>query len=393
MNKYFGPSTLVAAAFIGPGTLTTCTLAGVRSGYQLLWAMAFAVGATIVLQEMSARLGWATQAGLGEAIRRQYRRGLARYLFFALIIGAILVGNAAYEAGNLSGGLLGLELLAGHWRLGPLLLGGACFLLLWLGGYRWLERLLIALVLLMSACFLTTVLLLRPDPVALLQGFLPRTGEGAPLLLVLALIGTTVVPYNLFLHAATVSKKWGKDASLRDLRIENAVAIGLGGLISACIIITAAASREAVGEVRSAADLAVQLEPLLGTAARWIMGIGLLAAGISSALTAPIAAAYAARGLFGWPADDRDRRFRAVWMGVLAAGVLVASTGWDPVLVIQFAQVANALLLPVVATYLLYASNARALLGEHTNGWLANALGAGVVGVTVLLALKSLGFF
>jgi len=393
MNKYFGPGTLVAAAFIGPGTLTTCTLAGVRSGYQLLWVMVFAVGATIVLQEMSARLGWATQAGLGEAIRRQYSPGLARYLFAALIIGAILVGNAAYEAGNLSGGLLGLELVAGRWRLGPLLIGMACFLLLWLGGYRWLERLLIGLVLLMSICFLTTALLVRPDPVALLQGLVPRTGEGAPLLLVLALIGTTVVPYNLFLHAATVSKKWGRDASLRDLRIENAVAIGLGGLISACIIITAAASREVVGEVRSAADLAVQLEPLLGPAARWTMGIGLMAAGISSALTAPVAAAYAARGLFGWPAHEKDRRFRAVWMGVLAAGLLVSATGSDPVLIIQFAQVANALLLPVVATYLLYASNTQAILGAQTNGWLANGLGVLVVGVTILLAWKSWGLF
>ena len=78
LRKLFGPSTLIAAAFIGPGTVTTCTMAGVQSGYGLLWAMLFAIVATIVLQEMAARLGFATQQGLGEAFNRRFPTGLAR---------------------------------------------------------------------------------------------------------------------------------------------------------------------------------------------------------------------------------------------------------------------------------------------------------------------------
>ena len=93
IKKYFGPSTLVAAAFIGPGTLTTCTLVGVQTSYDLLWVMLFAILATIILQEMAARLGFATQEGLGEAFDKQFTAGISRYIVFFLVIGAILVGN------------------------------------------------------------------------------------------------------------------------------------------------------------------------------------------------------------------------------------------------------------------------------------------------------------
>ncbi|MEN0006898.1 MAG: divalent metal cation transporter, partial [Bacteroidota bacterium] len=137
LKKYFGPSTLVAAAFIGPGTLTTCTIVGVQTSYSLLWAMLFAIAATIVLQEMAARLGFVTQEGLGEAFRKQFTQPLSRYLVFFLVIGAILVGNAAYEAGNISGGILGLDLLVGEYQLWPVIIGIVCFTLMYFGGYQW----------------------------------------------------------------------------------------------------------------------------------------------------------------------------------------------------------------------------------------------------------------
>ena len=451
LKKYFGPSTLVAAAFIGPGTLTTCTMAGVQTGYALLWAMGFSVIATVVLQEMSARLGFITRQGLGEAINRQFVSGISRFLVFFLVIGAILVGNAAYEAGNISGGVLGMHLIVGEYSVWPLVLGGLSFGLLYFGKYKLIERVLIGLVILMSVCFLLTAIMVQPDLGAILRGFVP-SGINDHFLLIMGLIGTTVVPYNLFLHASTISKKWDASASLRDVRIENRVAIILGGLISMMIIITAAASSEVVTEVNSAKDLAVQLEPLFGRGAKWLMGIGLLAAGLSSTLTAPMAAAYAAAGLFGWgenlvtsssdvkntgtfssgvggtvPSDaedtgtmpsgvggtfssdvedtgtfpsnvkntstgtiETDLRFRLVWMMILFIGVLVAMMGWRPVLIIKFAQVTNALLLPLIAGYLLYIVNSKKLLGEQVNSRWTNLLGALVIGVTVLLSLKTI---
>ncbi len=390
LKKYFGPSTLVAAAFIGPGTLTTCTMVGVQTTYSLLWAMLFAVIATIILQEMAARLGFATQEGLGEAFNKQFPTGIARFIVFFLVIGAILIGNAAYEAGNISGGVLGFDLLVGEFSFMPLVIGGLCFLLLYFGEYKWVERILITLVIVMSLCFLVTAIMVQPNIGDILRGFIPTGISGDNLLLIMAVIGTTVVPYNLFLHASTISKKWNKTDSLQDLRIENAVAIILGGLISMLIIITAASSGEAVGEVSNAKDLAIQLEPLFGQSAKWFMGIGLMAAGISSALTAPLAAAYAAKGLFNWSENEKDIKFRTVWMVILAIGMLVATIGVKPVLIIKFAQITNAIVLPFIAVYLLYISNSKKILGDYTNSLLANVLGGVVVLFTVILSIRGL---
>ena len=389
-KKFFGPSTLVAAAFIGPGTLTTCTMVGVQTSYDLLWAMLFAIIATIVLQEMAARLGFVTQEGLGEAFNKQFTKGIARYIVFFLVIGAILVGNAAYEAGNISGGVLGLDLLIGTFNFWPIIIGFFCFLLMFFGQYKWIERILIGLVLVMSVCFLITVIMVRPNLGAVLKGFIPNDLGNSNFLLIMAVIGTTVVPYNLFLHASTISKKWHRGSSLRDLRIENSISIILGGLISILIIITAASSGGAVEEVKNAKDLAVQLEPLFGQSAKWFMGIGLMSAGISSALTAPLAAAYAAKGLFGWDDNEKDIKFRSIWMIILLIGVLVSITDVERVLIIKFAQITNALLLPFIAIYLLFISNSKKILGNYVNGWVSNGLGGLVIVVTLLLSFKSL---
>jgi manganese transport protein len=111
--KNIGPGTLVAAAFIGPGTVTICTIAGVNFGFNLLWAMLLSVIATVVLQEMAARLGVISQKGLSEVIREEIKIPFVKHFVTLLILGAIVVGNAAYEAGNISGGILGLETVFG----------------------------------------------------------------------------------------------------------------------------------------------------------------------------------------------------------------------------------------------------------------------------------------
>ena len=388
MSKYFGPSTLVAAAFIGPGTVTTCTIAGVTSGYSLLWALVFSIIATLVLQEMSARVGWVTREGLGEALSNQFDSGLPRLLVFVLVIGAILIGNGAYEAGNLAGGVLGLELILGRSKLWPLAIGGLSFLLLYFGKYKSIERLLIGLVITMSLCFLCTAIIVKPDLTEILKGFIPRDIR-TNLLLILGLIGTTVVPYNLFLHASTISKKWSSEAELKDIRRENNVSIILGGFISMLIIITAATTGS-TKSVTSASDLAIQLEPVFGVYAKQLMGIGLLAAGCSSALTAPLAAAYAAQGLFGWDKDASNWKFRLVWMTILITGILIATTGLKPIIIIKFAQITNAILLPLIAIYLILISNSRALLGEYVNKLGQNILAACIIVITISLSLRSL---
>lgn len=389
LSKYFGPSTLVAAAFIGPGTVTTCTMAGVNSGYTLLWAMIFSIIATIVLQEMAARLGWITRQGLGEAIAKQFPSGVEKGLSIVLVLGAIVIGNAAYEAGNLSGGILGMELLIGEHQVWPIILGTIAFGLLFFGHYGLIEKILIWLVITMSISFLATVIIVKPDFGAIIKGMIPGFGE-VDFLLVLGLIGTTVVPYNLFLHSSIISKKWNKDAQLSDIRTENTISIILGGLVSMMIIVTAAATRGELDTIETAKDLAVQLEPIFGSMAKYLMGIGLMAAGLSSALTAPLAAAYTARGLLGWTDNERSWKFRLIWIIILVIGVAVTMIGTKPILIIKFAQITNAILLPLIAAFLIYLCNIPEIVGSYRNKSIHNWLSISIVVITVCLSLRSL---
>ncbi len=365
----------------------------------LLWALLFSVIATIVLQEMSARLGLVTQKGFGEAIREQLTNPVVRFLGICLVLGAIVIGNAAYEGGNIAGAALGFEeLIAAYsWQIGgirisvpPLIIGVIAFIILAVGSSKIIERSLIALVGLMSLVFVTTAIVVQPDLGGILKGLLIPRASADQFLTVVALIGTTVVPYNLFLHASVVQNKYKSAEELPELRRENNVAIILGGLISASIIITSATALFGERGISNAADMAAQLEPLLGSWSGYFLGAGLFAAGISSAITAPLAAAYAAKGILGWKEDTSSFRFKSVWMVILIIGVIFSMLGINPVQIIQFAQVANGILLPLVAGFLLYIMNKSDLLGEYVNSRVQNILAMAVILVTILISFRSL---
>lgn len=391
--KRFGPGLLVMAAFIGPGTVTTASKAGAEYGFTLMWALLFSVVATLVLQEMAARLGLVTGQGLSQALRDSLDHPLFRSAAIILVILAIGFGNAAYESGNISGAAMGLAAIT-PWSTNAwaLVVGGVAFTLLATGRYRVVERGLIALVAIMSMVFITSMVLVGPDISALLKGLSQPSLPAGSTLMVIALIGTTVVPYNLFLHAGAVREKWPADVpvaqALRESRRDSALAIGLGGLITLAIVSTSAAAFFGGDVAFSAATISQQLEPLLGPAAKYFFAVGLLAAGLTSAVTSPLAAAYAVSGALGWPADMADRRFKAIWMLVLGCGMLAAALGTRPISAIMFAQAANGFLLPIIAFYLLYVMNSTKLLGEFRNRWRSN-----LVGVLVVLVVAGLGCF
>ena len=388
-----GPAALVAAAFIGPGTVTTCTLAGAGFGYALIWALVFSVVACMLLQEMAARLGVVTQQGLGEVLKTQFKNPLLKAVVFALVAVAIFIGNGAYEGGNIAGAALGLDALLPSINFPwPWLIVAVAFVVLVQGSYQVLEKALIILVVLMSLAFITTFIMTKPDIGALFSGLSPQVPEGA-WLTVIALVGTTVVPYNLFLHASAVKNKWHHAADLPQVRKDTVISIGVGGLISLAIISTAAAAFFGQQiQINSAADMSVQLEPLLGSWASICMGVGLFAAGISSAITAPLAAAYAIAGMLGLPSDGKDLRFKLIWAVVLFSGLLLSLSGYKPITIIWFAQIANGILLPLLALFLLYVMNQSKLLGQYKNTWVHNVLGFLVILVTVFLGAKSVYF-
>jgi NRAMP (natural resistance-associated macrophage protein)-like metal ion transporter len=388
MFKKTGPGMLIAAAFVGPGTVTTCIRAGVDWQYGLLWALLLSVLATLVLQEMAGRLGLTTGEGIPGVIRQSLPYRNLKVLMLGVILSAIVVGNAAYEAGNISGAVLGLQALTGSEGDGlfPWLSGLLAFGLLWYGNSRLLERVFTFLVLLMSLSFLVTAVMTGPDLPSLLRGlFLPQVTSGN-LLTVVALVGTTVVPYNLFLYTSLVSEKWESTREMGSMRRDILLSVAAGGLVSMAIVVTAAGS--GAQGLQTLADLSRGLEPLYGATARYGLGIGLFAAGITSAITAPLAAAYVARQCFGWPGGRKNARFRAVWIFVLLSGVLALSWDFRPLEVIFFAQVANGILLPVIAVFLWWAVNRPVLMGDLKNNHFQNAMA-----LLILILVTGLGIW
>ncbi len=394
--KNIGPGTLVTAAFIGPGTVTMCTKAGVAFGYDLLWALALSIFACVVLQEMAARLGIVTQQGLSAVLRSQIKNPILKGVMTFILISAIFIGNAAYEAGNISGGVLGLSsivsdpyLHVSDYKINylSLIIGLIAFVILLIGKYKVVERILIVLVIFMSFAFILTAVLTQPNILEVMAGFIPDFSSDKTWTII-GLIGTTVVPYNLFLHASLVSEKWKSTDDLLAAKKDTQIAIILGGIISMAIIIAAASVQ--TQEINNAADLALSLEPLFGNAAKHVLALGLFAAGITSAITAPLAAAYVVKGCFGWQGDLSSTKFRAVWMIVLCIGILFSTIGFKSIEIITFAQIANGLLLPIVACFLLWAMNQKSLLAEHTNSLRQNIFGFFIVFIALGLGAKSI---
>ncbi|MHA7900003.1 MAG: Nramp family divalent metal transporter [Henriciella sp.] len=393
MKLDFGPGVLVAAAFIGPGTVTACTLAGANFGFALIWALVFATGATIILQDMSARLGVGARLGLGEALMQSAPNSALKWGLGGLVFAALVIGNSAYEGGNIAGGALGLDALLTSASPGQtwlvLLISGLAALVVIIGRYEILERVLIGLVVLMSVAFILAALYVRPNPVDLFGGLIPRIPDGGTLTAI-ALIGTTIVPYNLFLHAAAARKKWTDSTDLSEARKDSAFSIGLGGLVSILILSTAASSLFRSGlEISNAADMALAIEPAFGVTGRYLVGVGLFAAGLTSAITAPLATAYALSELLGRKDTDRALIFRGTALFVVLVGASISLLGIRPVSMILIAQYANGLLLPIVAIFLLLVMNRKDLLGDHVNSLRANILGGGIVLITFGLGLRS----
>ncbi len=371
---------VISAAFIGPGTVTTCAQAGASFGTALIWALVFSTFACVVLQEAAVRLTAATGNDLGRALRERFK-GAAGYAVTALVLGAIVAGCAAYQAGNILGAVAGAQLL---WQAPNLLWVGAigfpAALLLAFAATETVAKILGGVVALMGLLFAATAVGMLPVLAELARGALiPSVPDGSALL-VLGMIGTTVVPYNLFLASAL-----SRGRKPEDIRFGLVVAIVLGGAISVAVLLVGNGLQGAF----SFEALAEMLAARLGGWAHNGFALGLVAAGVSSALTAPLAAALAARGLFershdsGW--SERSWRYRMVWGFVLLVGLGFAASGAPPIPAIVAAQALNGAILPIIAIFLFVVVNDSSRMGARVNGWAANAALYLCVGVSILL--------
>lgn len=362
---------LIAAAFIGPGTVTTAARAGSEGGWSYAPFVVLAAFAGFLLMEMAARITLVSGQTLGQILGAR-RRWLAVLCFVAVLLGCV-----AYQAGNLVGALGGLQLVFGVERWWVVLLGLLAGVVLWPGETRWIARALAGVVTLMAVVFLVAA-------GQLILGGVPLTGNNTVLTnTVIGLIGTTIVPYNFFLAAGL-----SKGQQVGEMRTGLLLSFVVGGLITLGIVL--------VGSVATSfttfADLARTLDAMLGNWSKVVLGTGLFAAGFSSAVTAPLAAAIAGRELLlrepGEASVVPQSWFRLIWGGVLLVGILVGLLEIDIITIILAAQVANGLLLPLIAAIVLVYANDRSLLSERVNAWWQNLAGLLVAG---FLAYKNAG--
>ena len=395
-----GPGALIAAAFIGPGTVTVCSIAGNSFGYSLLWAILTSLIIAFILQEMSIRVGIISKKGLTELIKNETKNSYLKNILLVLIFTAIIIGNTAYEAGNISGAILGMESLTGNLaynfrdfniNLLSLIIGSLAFLILFIGNYRLLEKILVSIVVIMSFSFIISAIITKPDINKIIEGFIKLKTPQNSFLTILGLIGTTVVPYNIFLHSSLVKKKWNKPKDLKIAKIDLLIAIIMGALISISIIITSASISST--SISNAADLALSLAPVYGSFSKFLISLGMISAGLTSAITAPLAASFVACGCFGWRADLKSLKFRSIWIIILIIGTIISSTGIKLILIIQFAQIANAILLPVIIFILYYVMNDKKIFGSYSNSFFQNLIGVFIFFSTVYLSVRTISKF
>ena len=394
MGLRIGPGAMVAAAFIGPGTITTASVAGATTGITLIWAIVFSVLATVLLQELAVRSALTTDRDLASLIKGF---GAGRWWgtpLLLLIILAVGVGNAAYQSGNLSGAGIGLSTALGiDSAIVVLLCAIAAAILIVINRYRWLERILVVLVAMMGVLFSALAILLAPLLSVQSEGRLLPDFSSTNLTLVLALIGTTVVPYNLFLHATAARQRWqgcSVGVALSGARWESCVAIFFGGATTVAIVVVAAALVPGTSDQSPLNAVISAIEVQLPGWGAIVLGIGLFAAGLTSAIAAPVAAGWTICGAMGWSVDPDSSSFKIVALTVVLIGSFFALVTTRPAALIVTAQVTNALLLPLIALVLMMVANSALLPSGYRNSVMLNTLAAVVLATMTLLAVGKL---
>jgi Mn2+/Fe2+ NRAMP family transporter len=387
--KNFGPGALVTAAFIGPGTVTTCINAGFNSGFSLMWALIFAIIATITLQEMVLRITLHSGNSVDQELANLFENKVWSIVLKGFIFLAIIGGNSAYQAGNLTGAVIGVEILdivSADFRNYILII--IFFIALFLvlqKNQKSIKNTLGALVIVMSLAFIFALLSSQVDVIALLKGlFIPTIEHKEEWFTVMSLVGTTVVPYNIFLYSFMVRDHFAGKQDLMKARKDLYINVILGGLISLCIVAVAAGVEGQ--KLANITDLAAALEPTYGVWSKWMLGFGFFAAGLTSAVTAPLAAGLVAQSVIS---DKFKYKFEIIAILVLCIGFYFAYMSTKPVSLIISAQYFNGLLLPLCTLLLVYMSFRKLFETYKINNFMG-IMAIFVLLVTLVLGVKSL---
>jgi manganese transport protein len=383
---FTGPGYLVAVGYMDPGNWATDLAGGARYGYTLLSVIMISNLMAILLQAMAARLGIATGRDLAQACRDTYSRPATLVLWLLAE-----VAIAATDLAEVIGAAIALQLLFGLpliWGVSLTSLDVLVVLYLQKHGFRWVEALVVLLILGIAGSFAVELFLARPDMGEMLWGFLPRTEvltDPGMLYIAVGILGATVMPHNLYLHSSIVqTRKYADDvASRKDATkfasIDSFVALTSALFINGAILVMAAAVFHGSGHegVADISDAYLLLAPLLGTtAASVLFAVALLLSGQNATLTGTLAGQIVMEGFLSIRLRPWLRRLITRLLAIAPAVAVIAvagERGAGSLLILS--QVVLSLQLPFAVFPLLLFTSDRRRMGELVNPWWMTALG------------------
>ena len=388
-----GPGLLAGLSDDDPAGITTYSVLGAEHGYQLLWVLLLSTAALVVFHSLAARMGVVTGQGLIGLVRQRYgvRVGGA-------VLAALVVANIGTTCAEFAGIAAGFELFGVSRYISVPVAAAAVSLLVLRGSFHRVERLL----LLLSTVFLAYVVsgfMAGPDWGAALRGTvvptMPMTGEA--IAIVTATLGTTLAPWGLsFMQSYAVDKKL-RTEDLPAERIDVVTGAVLTGVIGFFVVVACAATLHRDGRsITDAADAAVALEPLAGSAAATLFAVGLIGASLLAASILPLSTAYSVCEYAGVEAalDDPYQEARTFYLtyGVITmiGTVLVLTPDAPLVAILVGSQVLNAVLLIPLLIAMVGLGRDRDLMGEFATGRVGTVVYS-VTTAAVVMCVLALG--
>jgi manganese transport protein len=378
LMAFAGPGYLVAVGYMDPGNWATDIAGGARFGYTLLSVIMISNLMAILLQALSARLGIASGRDLAQACRDSYSRRTTVVLWLLCEIAI-----AACDLAEVVGAAIALNLLFGLpliWGVCLTALDVLIVLYLQHHGFRYVEALVVGLILAIAGSFAVELWLASPELGGVAAGFVPHTeilANGQMLYIAIGILGATVMPHNLYLHSSIVqTRKYldtheGKAEAIRFASIDSAVALMSALFINAAILIMAAATFHGTGheDVADIADAYQLLSPLLGTTmASVLFAVALLCSGQNATLTGTLAGQIVMEGFINLRIRPWLRRLITRVIAMIPAVIVVViygERGTGPLLILS--QVVLSLQLPFAVFPLVSFTSDRAKMGPFVN--------------------------
>jgi manganese transport protein len=388
--KAAGPAAVITSAFIGPGTITTATIAGVDFGYALLWAVIFSGLSLVIIMNMASRLAIIGKKNIIDGAVDMLPASKVWKMFILSLI-TVVIGLTAlgFEAGNLIGATSGFsEILGLPVWLSALIMGLVAMAAIVFSTPKIIEMIMKVFVAVMGIIFVITAISVGPNVLDVLRGIVPSVPSGS-IVNTVALIGTTFIAINLVFHSIASADKWHDEEHLEDSYFDTKLNVSLGVVMTLALIITTSAVLYGSGtEVNSPLVFAQSLEPVLGDWAVAFGSFGLVFAGLSSAIATPYMTGIIFGRVFKWN-NENDYRPKVVASIAIVIGTAFAMFGAKPTQIILFAQATSGFFLPFISLLFVIAANSKAL-GKFKNNKLQNSLGMVSVVVTFGLGMWTL---